>query len=157
MFCMKECIDIGEHEGLPHLCFKIIHFPGHGDQNILVKQKRSKSEVLNMVPHYFLRGFSKTTVHQRAGGGSLYLTWRESIKFAIVIQNLGSHLGHSLVTQSPQNGGTSHEVLKMSACNGPCGAPRKVWPSSSWDICDNVRLTSYPKFLNTTLASTLWQ
>lgn len=56
---MKECIDIGEHEGLPHLCFKIIHFPGHGDQNILVKQKRSKSEVLNMVPHYFLGAFQK--------------------------------------------------------------------------------------------------
>lgn len=156
MLYMKEWMDSGEHQGLSHLCFKVIHFPGHGNQNILVKQKRSKPEVLNIVPHYFFRGFSKTTVHQRAGGGWIYLTWRESIKLAVVIQNPDSNLGHSLVTQSPQNGGTSQEVLKMSTCNGPFGGPRKVWLSSSWDICDNVSFTSYPKFLNTTLASSVW-
>lgn len=66
---MKERMDTGESEGLPHLCFKVVHFPGYGNQNTLVKQERSKLEVLNMVLYYFLRGFSKTMIHQRIGEG----------------------------------------------------------------------------------------
>lgn len=29
--------DTGESEGLPHLRFKVFHFPGHGNQHTLVK------------------------------------------------------------------------------------------------------------------------
>ena len=74
------------------------------------------------------------------------------MKLAVVIQNPDSNLRHSLVTQSPQNGGTSHDILKMKTYNGPFGDPRMVWPSSSWDIREDVSFPSYPKFLSTKLA-----
>lgn len=59
-------MDTGDSECLSHLGFKAVYLPGYGNQSIRVKRQRSKREALNVVPHDFLKGFSKTTIPQRA-------------------------------------------------------------------------------------------
>lgn len=161
--CMKEWPVLVIVKALPHLCFKgcfkVVHFPGHGNQSILVKQKRSKPEVLNMVPHYFPRGFSRTTIHQREDRRNLLHI--EGI-FEISYSDCESRFKSQAFYSDPK----IHQVeelhtkfsksVHMKVLYGAIRGLRKVWPSSSWDICEHVSFTSYPKLFNSTLAFPQW-
>jgi hypothetical protein len=91
----------GDNEGLPHLGFQVVHFLGHDNQSILVKQERSKPQALNMVPHYFPRGFSKTTVYQRRGW-----IFTNKVLWYQLSDSPDSNLRDVFMTQSTPNGGT---------------------------------------------------
>ena len=65
------------HTSQGHICvLKLFISQRHGNQSLLAKQKRRKSEVLNMVPHYFLKGFSKTTIQRQEQAESTYYIGR---------------------------------------------------------------------------------